>query len=81
MTKQKYFDSRDDHLVMKSKEEIDYFGIYKNKYVFIERSGVFNRDKNGEPIINGRLCFYKRGNNAVLKTMRKTLITRKDIFE
>lgn len=50
------FDSTDDRLVMKSKEEIDYAGVYKNRYVFIEKS-----------VVDEKICFYRRGNNTVLK--------------
>lgn len=50
------FDSTDDRLVMKSKEEIDYAGVYKNRYVFMEKF------VSGE-----KICFYRRRNNTVLK--------------
>ena len=69
------FYGRNDKFVMKSKNEIDYAGRYKNRYVFIEREGYFEPDENGMPVVNGKICFYREGNNTVLKTKRLKHIT------
>ena len=66
---------RNDKFVMKSKNEIDYVGRYKNRYVFIEREGYCGPDENKMPVINGKICFYREGNNTVLKTKRLENIT------
>ena len=64
------FYSRNDGFVMRSKNEIDYAGRYKNRYVFIEREGCCRQDKDGMPVVNGKICFYKEKNNSVLKTKK-----------
>ncbi len=69
------FDGDNDKFVMKSKYEIDYAGRYKNRYVFIERDGYYECDKDGTPIVSGKICFWREGNNAVLKTKKLEHIT------
>lgn len=69
------FYGKNDKFVMKSKNEIDYVGGHKNRYVFIEREGYYECDNGGTPIVNGKICFWKDKNNTVLKTKRLEHIT------
>ena len=75
----KVFNGIGNNFIFDSEHEINYVGIYKECYVFVESDKCPERDENDIPIINGCIYYYNSDTNSVLKTEKlKNIRIKKD---